>query len=208
MNRQQRRGARSARDTGATLRIIGGRFRGRHIFYDGNVRTRPMKNRVREAVFSLLGPEAVTGALAIDLFAGTGALALEALSRGAAEALALECNLTTVESLKQNARILGVEQLVKVYPGDTFFWASRLELVESRKWLVFCSPPYRLYQEQRQDLLDMIRKLWERAPHRSTFMLESDSAFDFTDLPGQNPWKRRSYPPAELGWNVKENNAA
>ena len=66
----------------STLRIIGGRLRGSVIEYHGDPRTRPMKDRVREAAFNLIGPQ-VVGTFAIDLFAGTGALAFEALSRGA-----------------------------------------------------------------------------------------------------------------------------
>ncbi len=60
------------------LRIIGGVHRGRKLEYSGDPRTRPMKDRVREAVFNLLGPD-VAGKYVIDLFAGTGALGLEAL---------------------------------------------------------------------------------------------------------------------------------
>src|SRR5205823_2176218 len=73
----------------AELRIIGGRMRGRKLVYGGDQRTRPMKDRTREAVFNLLGP-GVTGTHAIDLFAGTGALGLEAISRGAESATLIE----------------------------------------------------------------------------------------------------------------------
>src|SRR5947207_6491605 len=76
------------------LRIIGGSLRGRKISYSGEVRTRPMKDRVREAVFNLLGAQ-VAGTQAIDLFAGTGALGLEALSRGAAQATFIDRHLPT-----------------------------------------------------------------------------------------------------------------
>src|SRR5262245_7614130 len=64
------------------LRIIGGTLRHRKLLYSGDQRTRPMKDRVREAVFNLVGPD-VVGQHAIDLFAGTGALGFEAISRGA-----------------------------------------------------------------------------------------------------------------------------
>src|SRR6185369_13778531 len=76
------------------LRIIGGKLRGRKLQYSGDLRTRPMKDRVREAVFNLLGP-GVKGSHAIDLFAGTGALGLEAISRGAAQATLIERHLPT-----------------------------------------------------------------------------------------------------------------
>ena len=70
------------------LRIIGGKFRGRQIEYSGDPVTRPMKDITREACFNLVGAY-VDGKAAFDLFAGTGAIGLEALSRGATQALSL-----------------------------------------------------------------------------------------------------------------------
>src|SRR5687768_13415002 len=88
----------AARDDDASragkLRIVGGKFRHRLIEYSGDERTRPMKDRVREAVFNLIGPR-VVGKRAIDLFAGTGAIGLEALSRGASHAVLLERHFPT-----------------------------------------------------------------------------------------------------------------
>src|SRR4029077_10034324 len=89
------------------LRIIGGRFRGRKLAYSGDVRTRPMKDRVREALFNLLG-RAVAGKTVIDLFAGTGALALEALSRGASRAVVIEMHRPTARLIVQNAASLAI----------------------------------------------------------------------------------------------------
>ena len=88
-------------------RIIGGQLRGKKLFYSGDDRTRPMKDRVREAVFNLLGP-AVVGKHALDLFAGTGALGFEALSRGAAAATFVERHFPTADHLRQTAASLGV----------------------------------------------------------------------------------------------------
>src|SRR5271154_4383856 len=90
----------------AGLRIIGGRFRGRKLEYSGDPRTRPMKDRVREALFNLLST-AVKGKVAIDLFAGTGALGLEALSRGAARAVFIERHRPTAQTIGRNAAALG-----------------------------------------------------------------------------------------------------
>jgi 16S rRNA (guanine966-N2)-methyltransferase len=205
--RRQQRGKTTERAEDG-LRIIGGHFRGRRLAYDGQPATRPMKDRVREALFSLIGPEAVRGSLAVDLFAGTGALALESLSRGARRAVVLECNFTTIETLRDNAVRLNVQELVDLVPGDSFYWADRLELPQSLPWLVFCSPPYRLYVERRDDLLRLLNLLWDRAPIGSTFVVESDKQFDFRGLPESDTWKRRSYPPAELGWATKVNREA
>ena len=83
--RRAKRPAGKAPGKPSPLRIVGGKFRGRKLLYAGDDRVRPMKERVREAVFNLLGP-AAKKKHAIDLFAGSGALGLEAISRGAAGA--------------------------------------------------------------------------------------------------------------------------
>ncbi len=88
------------------VRIIGGKFRGRKLEYSGDLRTRPMKDRVREALFNLLG-HAVEGKVAIDLFAGTGALALEALSRGASRAVLVEQHRPTAQTIRQQFHHIG-----------------------------------------------------------------------------------------------------
>src|SRR5262245_175776 len=106
------------------LRIIGGTLRGRRLQYSGDLRTRPMKDRVREALFNLLGP-GVKGSHAIDLFAGTGALGLEAISRGAARATLIERHLPTTRLIEQNAAALGVANQIEVVFSDAFLWARR-----------------------------------------------------------------------------------
>ena len=111
--------------------IIGGKFRGRKLEYSGDLRTRPMKDRVREALFNLLG-HGCEGKVAIDLFAGTGALALEALSRGATRAVFIEQHRPTAQTIQRNAATLGVEANVEITSANTFFgpnafptWARR-----------------------------------------------------------------------------------
>jgi len=94
------------------VRIIGGSFRGRKLEYSGDLRTRPMKDRVREALFNLLS-NAVKGKVAIDLFAGTGALALEALSRGASRAVFIERHRPTAQAILRNSATLGVNRSSK-----------------------------------------------------------------------------------------------
>jgi 16S rRNA (guanine966-N2)-methyltransferase len=138
--------AKSPRHTGdkgntevAGLRIIGGRFRGRKLSYSGDLRTRPMKDRLREAVFNLVGTDA-RDALAIDLFAGTGALGLEALSRGARQAIFLEQHFPTAAIINQNATALAVADSCEVVPGNTFIWFRRFgqSLAEKKGTGAFC----------------------------------------------------------------------
>lgn len=185
------------------LRIIGGKHRGRLIDYSGDERTRPMKDRVREAVFNLVGPR-VIGKLTIDLFAGTGALGLEALSRGAAQAIFLERHFPTAAIIRRNAASLGLTEVCTVLPADTFIWARRELPPADLPWLVFCSPPFEFYASRRDDMLQLIERLASAAPPQSVLVVEADEGFDFTALPQPQEWDIRSYPPAFVGIRAVE----
>ena len=203
------------------LRIIGGTLRGRRLQYSGDLRTRPMKDRVREAVFNLLGP-GVKGSHAIDLFAGTGALGLEAISRGAVRATLIERHLPTTRLIEQNAAALGVRGQVEVVFGDAFTWVRRWLAGGGREsiadttnhldqrqpqltpdprqpWTIFCSPPYDFYAARQADMLAMLGRLVESGPPGSLFAVEADERFDFRQLPQAGQWDLRTYLPAVVG---------
>jgi 16S rRNA (guanine(966)-N(2))-methyltransferase RsmD len=168
------------------VRIIGGSFRGRTLTYSGDVRTRPMKDRVREAMFNLLA-DRVRGKHAIDLFAGTGALAFEALSRGAASATLIERHLPTTKLIEQNAKMLGVTDRVEVCFGDAFVWGKRFAAGQL-PLVVFCSPPFEFYVSRQEDMLRLLARLWELAPAGSVFAVEADERFAFSLLPQPELW--------------------
>ena len=146
-------------------------MRGRKLHTTGQKRTRPMKDRVREAVFNLLGPD-VAGKHVIDLFAGSGALALEALSRQAAGATLIERHLPTAELVRRNAMELGVADRVDVVWADAFIWAAKNPPEAPESWLVFCSPPYAFYSERQGEILSLVCSLLDRAPGGSMFVVE------------------------------------
>jgi 16S rRNA (guanine966-N2)-methyltransferase len=190
-----------------SVRIIGGALRGRRLEYSADPRTRPMKDRVREAVFNLLGD--VEGMTAVDLFAGTGALGFEALSRGAKAAVFVEQHFPTADALGKNAVLLNLADRCRVVPADTLVWFRRPgrfpELAGDNPWLVFCSPPYELFVGRRDDMLHLLQQLWQAAPAGSAFMVEADDRFDFSLLPQPAGWLARSYPPAHVALAWKEN---
>ena len=168
-----------------------------------------MKDRVRESVFNLIGP-AVAGTHAIDLFAGTGALGLEALSRGAASATLIERHHPTTQLIKKNAQSLGVQEKCDVIFGDAFLWArkfaasvvnlkSQISNSASPPWLVFCSPPFDFYVSRHQEMLDLLTSLWGAAPLGSLFLVEADERFDFSLLSEPQTWDVRTYLPARVG---------
>ncbi len=183
-----------------SLRIIGGELRGRQLRYSGDPRTRPMKDNVREAVFNLIGAW-VPGRLAIDLFSGSGALGIEALSRGALHAIFIERHIPTAQLIEENLQQLQLESRGVVIAADTFFWGRQLSSEHppygtSVPWLVFCSPPYDLYVQRAVDLIGLLQHLIDLAPSESVFVVESDTRFDGAQLPYPDRWRRRSYSPA------------
>jgi 16S rRNA (guanine966-N2)-methyltransferase len=179
------------------IRIIGGTLRGRKVSYTGDAaRTRPMKDRVREAVFNLIADD-VVGAYAVDLFAGTGALGLEAISRGSLRATFIEQHFPTAEMIRRNIAALGVAEQCEVFPANTFLWAKRRPAAPlDAPWMVFCSPPYAFYVERCVELLELLRTMLDDAPPRSVFMVEADDRFDPGQLPAARDWQIRPYPPA------------
>jgi 16S rRNA (guanine(966)-N(2))-methyltransferase RsmD len=180
------------------LRVIGGKFRGRKLQYAGDNRVRPMKDRVREAVFNLIGP-AIKGMHAIDLFSGTGAIAIESVSRGAVSATIMEIHLPTASLLKQNLEMLDLLPMCSLFKTDTFFWVKN-EVDHPPKdapWIVFCSPPYDFYVSRQAEMQEMLHRLVDLAPDGSMFVIEADHRFDMTLLPRTPlPNRIRFYPPA------------
>jgi 16S rRNA (guanine966-N2)-methyltransferase len=207
MPRRARQGdSRAEPEAAAAPRIIGGTLRGRRLDYapaagpaGGPPRTRPMKERVRETLFDLLGP-AVRGRVVLDLFAGTGALGFEALSRGALRAIFVERHFPTADALRRTAAALGVAHTTEVRAGDTLAWGRRLpaDLPRSDPWLVFLAPPWGLFGERPADFAALVTALRDAAPVGSMFVVEADGSFDAASLPDAAAWRRHDMPPAVL----------
>jgi 16S rRNA (guanine966-N2)-methyltransferase len=126
------------------MRIVAGQFRGRALATPGNERTRPTSDRVRESVFNILEHGipgfSFGGIRVLDLFAGTGALGLEALSRGAAFCLFVEEDAAVRGLIRRNIEVLGVGGITKVFRRD----ATSLGPAGNRGGfgLAFLDPPY------------------------------------------------------------------
>ncbi len=185
------------------LRIIGGKYRGSKLRYGGDQRVRPMKDRTREAIFNLIGPE-ISGKHAIDLFAGTGALGLEAISRGAARATLIEQHYPTAAIIRENVAGLGLEDRAEVVTANVFIWQRRGPELSEEPWCVFCSPPYDFFVDRTDEVLRLVGELMEVAPEGTVFTVESDARFDFTQLPLPDRWTVRNYAPAVVGIFRKE----
>lgn len=165
--------------TVAAMRVVAGEFRGRRLVSPSGRAVRPTKDGVREAIFGMLqSMGALQGATTLDLFAGTGALGIEALSRGAAEVTFVERDGAALRILRGNLDRLGIgEPRARVVAAEVMGWLERAASQRPPVDLALCDPPYSF--SRWQELLD-------RLPAQLV-MVESDS-----ELPTVDGWLVRN----------------
>jgi 16S rRNA (guanine(966)-N(2))-methyltransferase RsmD len=131
------------------MRVVAGTYGGRKLIAPPGSETRPTSDRVREALFSVLGTT-VHGARVLDLFAGSGALGIEALSRGARSAVFVDQSRQAIQAVKANLEALGIEADVRPVAARAALRtaSSRCEAYD----LVFLDPPYRHAAELGREL--------------------------------------------------------
>jgi 16S rRNA (guanine966-N2)-methyltransferase len=134
-----------ARTPSGRVRIVAGSKRGQRLKVPAASDVRPTSERVREAIFAALGP--VEGLRVLDLFAGTGAMGLEALSRGARCCAFVESDRAVAAMLRVNIAGLGFESSSKVYVADYLTAVHRLAAGSEPFDLLFVDPPYRMLPE-------------------------------------------------------------
>ena len=140
------------------MRVIGGEFRSRVLKSLPGLDVRPTPDRLREALFNILAPRLIAQRdekIFADLYAGTGAVGIEALSRGAARAIFVERKHAAVRLIHENLQSLGVEARAKVHEGRVTAILPRLEAD-----IVFLDPPYPLETEYAA----VLALLGERSP--------------------------------------------
>lgn len=123
------------------MRIITGTAKGTKLKAPTGLNTRPTADRVKESVFNILG-DIVDDARVLDIFAGTGNLGLEALSRGAKSAIFVDCSQESIEIIKENAQRTKLIDFTKICKNDVLHALDRLAQSEDVFDLLFCDPPY------------------------------------------------------------------
>ena len=159
------------------VRIIGGAWRSRLLAFPDVVGLRPTPDRVRETLFNWLG-QTLDGKSCLDLFAGSGALGFEALSRGAKQVLMVERDMKVVRTLRENAGVLGAKAL-EIVPADALGFIRQ----ETRRFdIIFADPPYSLHL-----LPGLLPGLSACLADDGVVYAEADAAFDAG--PGWQVWR-------------------
>jgi 16S rRNA (guanine966-N2)-methyltransferase len=149
------------------VRVVAGRYKGHRLIAPKRASTRPTQDRVREALFGLLG--SVEEARALDLYAGSGALGIEALSRGAIEATFVDSDVAAVRAIRGNLARLGIEHARRA--GDAQARVTRAAVPaflraaarRRERWsLAFCDPPYRLAHRLAGELEELLPPVLEQ----------------------------------------------
>lgn len=185
------------------VRIVAGAFRGRKIACTVTSQLRPTPQMVREALFSILG-DAVPGRPFIDIFAGTGVIGLEALSRGARSVVFVERDFRLGRAIEANLRTFGVAGQGAVVRADVYRWVERWPAPQEPVNL-FLSPPFVDLARRPEDMLQLIATLQKKVYPGSVLVLQSERCTLLDHLPAREQWEQRRYGRNYLLIWVKEN---
>lgn len=184
------------------MRIIAGQRRGHKIDGPRALNSaRPTSDMVRESMFNILRDLVVDRAV-IDLFAGTGALGLEALSRGARLAVFVERDRENVALIYRNIATLRYQDRAVVRMGDAYRWVKSYQPDDDRPVVVFLDPPYREYEIHARFLNRLLSGLVDKLPAGSAIVLESGRVLDEKILPQPELWDIRRYGGTQVALRV------
>ncbi|AIQ68704.1 16S rRNA (guanine(966)-N(2))-methyltransferase RsmD [Paenibacillus graminis] len=163
------------------MRVVSGSAKGRPLKSVPGTGTRPTTDKVKEAMFSMIGPY-FDGGAALDLFAGTGGLGIEALSRGMDQAVFVDMEQKSIDTVRANLKAARVEEQAEVYRNDAGRALSALEKRGRSFDLVFLDPPYRL-KYGNELMLTMVQKGLLRQD--AVIVLEHESSYEYPEvIPG------------------------
>lgn len=185
------------------MHIFSGKYKNRLLKSPQGIQTRPTSGRIREAFFSIC-QNYIEGARFLDLFAGSGAMGLEALSRGAAFTTFVDLSRESVQCLKENITHLKVESQTKVYLGDVFNLLENISKRGSQFDVIYADPPYLkngIFDDKSipysLQVIHLVEKLKLLSPGGELFIEDSIDLLNNDLLKGSSPTK--GWPNFELG---------
>jgi 16S rRNA (guanine966-N2)-methyltransferase len=174
------------------MRIIAGEFRSRNLLPPEGSATRPITDRVKQSVFDTISPW-LENAVVYDLFAGTGSLGLESLSRGARSAIFFESDPSAVDRLQKNITNFAVQSRSKIVRTDLFSWFARTPELARRADVIFLDPPYAFLTNRPNDLTTLATKVATKHLSPKGLVVFRHAIADSLDLPPLRPLDIRDY---------------
>jgi 16S rRNA (guanine966-N2)-methyltransferase len=182
------------------IRIVAGSLRGRKLTCDVSPTLRPTPQRAREALFSILG-NAVPGRPFVDVFAGTGVIGIEALSRGASVGTFVERDFRLVEDLERHLKAFKLD--ARIVRADVYRWAERWQ-PPAEPVTVYLSPPFADLERKEDEMLALVGTLQQRLHPGSVLVLQAEPADLLARLPDRDRWDERRYGRNHLLFWVRE----
>ncbi|HZZ79360.1 MAG TPA: RsmD family RNA methyltransferase [Gemmataceae bacterium] len=176
------------------IRIVAGKLRGRKITCTVTPELRPTPQMVREAFFSILG-NAIPDRVFVDIFAGTGVIGMEALSRGAASTLFIERDPDLAKGIESHLRQFDLTRRTKLYRTDAYRWAAAW-IAPKTPVNIFFSPPFVDLTNKTSDLLEAVRVLQEKVAEDSVITVQTERGSPLDQE--LRDWEVRTYGRNEL----------
>jgi 16S rRNA (guanine966-N2)-methyltransferase len=174
------------------IRIVAGSLRGRKIQCEVNEAMRPTPQRTREALFSILG-NAVPERPFYDIFAGTGVVGLEAISRGASRTLFIERDFRLIDGIEKHLKRFNVSEQGRVIRADAYRWADRWTPTQTEPATLFLSPPFADLQQRPEEFLSLVGTLMKRMAPGGVLVLQLEECELIQRLPDRAVWDVRTY---------------
>ncbi|BFT73119.1 16S rRNA (guanine(966)-N(2))-methyltransferase RsmD [Paenibacillus sp. P36] len=170
------------------MRVISGSAKGRSLKAVPGISTRPTTDKVKEAIFSMIGPY-FDGGQVLDLFAGTGGLGIEALSRGMDKAVFIDIEKKSIDTIQHNLQVAGLKDQAEIYRTDAARALKALAKREQQFQLVFLDPPYKM-----KVIVDLINAMETQAivEASTTIVVEHDAKDVLDDVIGGFQQQRRA----------------
>lgn len=162
------------------MHIFSGKHKNRTIQAPKGLQVRPTSGRLREAVFNICQAY-IEGALFLDVFAGSGAMGLEALSRGAAQATFIDSSKESIRHIQANIIDLGEEEHTKVLCGNAFLMLEKLEKQGQQFDIIYLDPPYDSFLQYSTKILSMIDSSKILKPNGVLFIEDSTASIPRTE---------------------------
>jgi 16S rRNA (guanine966-N2)-methyltransferase len=174
-----------------SIRIVAGSLRGRKVVCNHSAELRPTPQMVREAFFSILG-NAVPDRVFVDLFAGTGVVGMEALSRGAKQSLFIERDVGPAQEIDKHLRAFGLARQARLFRTDAYRWIAAWQ-PPPEPVNVFVSPPFPDLQERPDEFLHAVATLQAKVAPESVLVIQGERGSPLENHPTLADWEERRY---------------